>query len=212
MAGAQDSGGYGVELPGKISAEHARRRRATAEQGSGVTRVRPGWGRRGHLHPDGLDGLHGNAALAQMELEVKRERITDSVATGRAAGKDQGGRRRTFTDSPIRSTLRLLEAGGHPGGTGPRDVPGHPVPADPGAPRACCLSEWYRVVSAGHRRARLEERVGTTTDRGGVSPATGDAPPRSVVKWWRGASARNPFLRWVWAQLLVRVAAVASSG
>lgn len=33
------------------------------------------------------------AALAQMELEIKRERITDSVAKRRAAGKDLGGRR-----------------------------------------------------------------------------------------------------------------------
>jgi hypothetical protein len=31
------------------------------------------------------------ATLAPMELEIKRERITDSVATRRAAGKDLGG-------------------------------------------------------------------------------------------------------------------------
>jgi DNA invertase Pin-like site-specific DNA recombinase len=31
------------------------------------------------------------AALAQMELEIKRERITDSVTKRRAAGKDLGG-------------------------------------------------------------------------------------------------------------------------
>src|SRR5699024_8372076 len=36
------------------------------------------------------------AALAQMELDIKRERITDSVAKRRAAGKDLGGRRRAF--------------------------------------------------------------------------------------------------------------------
>ena len=51
------------------------------------------------------------AALAQMELEIKRERITDSVAKRRAAGKDLGGRRRIFTDSQIRNALRLIEAG-----------------------------------------------------------------------------------------------------
>jgi DNA invertase Pin-like site-specific DNA recombinase len=51
------------------------------------------------------------AALAQMELEIKRERITDSVAKRRAAGKDLGGRRPTFTDSQIRNALRLIEAG-----------------------------------------------------------------------------------------------------
>ena len=50
------------------------------------------------------------AALAQMELEIKRERITDSVSNRRAAGKDLGGRRaRTWVgggnDSPTaRST------------------------------------------------------------------------------------------------------------
>jgi DNA invertase Pin-like site-specific DNA recombinase len=51
------------------------------------------------------------AALAQMELEIKRERITDSVAKRRAVGKDLGGRRQTFTDSQVRSALRLIESG-----------------------------------------------------------------------------------------------------
>ena len=51
------------------------------------------------------------AALAQMELEIKRERITDSVAKRRAAGKDLGGRRPTFTDSQIRNALRLIDSG-----------------------------------------------------------------------------------------------------
>ena len=36
-------------------------------------------------------------ALAQMELEIKRERIRDSVAKRRSAGKDLGGRRMQFT-------------------------------------------------------------------------------------------------------------------
>ncbi|MFI7744492.1 recombinase family protein [Kocuria rhizosphaericola] len=51
------------------------------------------------------------AALAQMELEITRERITDSVAKRRAAGKDLGGRRQTFTDRQIRNALRLIESG-----------------------------------------------------------------------------------------------------
>jgi len=51
------------------------------------------------------------AALTQMELEIKRERITDSVAKRRAAGKDLGGCRQTFTDSQIRNALRLIESG-----------------------------------------------------------------------------------------------------
>lgn len=51
------------------------------------------------------------AALAQMELEIKRERLTDSIAKRRAAGGDLGGRRQQFTESQIRSARRLIEAG-----------------------------------------------------------------------------------------------------
>ena len=51
------------------------------------------------------------AALAQMELEIKRERITDSVSKRRAAGKDLGGRRIQFTEGQIRNARRLVEAG-----------------------------------------------------------------------------------------------------
>ena len=51
------------------------------------------------------------AALAEMELEIKRERITDSIAKRRAAGGDLGGRRQQFTDSQIRSARRLIETG-----------------------------------------------------------------------------------------------------
>lgn len=51
------------------------------------------------------------AALAQMELEIKRERISDSVTKRRAAGKDLGGRRPQYTDSQIRNAQRLITAG-----------------------------------------------------------------------------------------------------
>lgn len=51
------------------------------------------------------------AALAQMELEIKREGITDSVAKRRAAGRDLGGRRPTFTDSQVENARRLIDAG-----------------------------------------------------------------------------------------------------
>ena len=61
------------------------------------------------------------AALAQMELEIKRERITDSVAKRRAAGKDLGGRRQTFTDSQIRNAVRLVD-GGEPATQVARDL------------------------------------------------------------------------------------------
>lgn len=51
------------------------------------------------------------AALARTEPETERERITDSVVERRAAGKDLGGRRPTFTDSQIRNALRLIDSG-----------------------------------------------------------------------------------------------------
>lgn len=41
------------------------------------------------------------SALAQMELEVKRERIRDSVAKRRAKGGDLGGRRVKLTDDQV---------------------------------------------------------------------------------------------------------------
>lgn len=46
------------------------------------------------------------AALAQMELEIKRELIKR-----RAAGKDLGGRRQQFSDSQISNARRLIDAG-----------------------------------------------------------------------------------------------------
>lgn len=51
------------------------------------------------------------AALAQMEHEIKRERVTDSISKRRAAGHDLGGRPQRITDSQIRSAVRLVEAG-----------------------------------------------------------------------------------------------------
>lgn len=51
------------------------------------------------------------AALAQMEHEIKRERVTDSIAKRRAAGLDLGGRPRRITDSQIRNAIRLVESG-----------------------------------------------------------------------------------------------------
>ena len=52
------------------------------------------------------------SALAQMEHEIKLERITDSIAKRRASGDDLGGRPRVVTDSQIRSAQRLIDAGG----------------------------------------------------------------------------------------------------
>lgn len=51
------------------------------------------------------------AALAQMELAIKKERVGDSVSKRRAAGLDLGGRRQAFTDRQIRSAAHLIEKG-----------------------------------------------------------------------------------------------------
>ena len=61
------------------------------------------------------------AALAQMELEIKRERITDSVTKRRAAGSDLGGRPAAFTDSQIQNAARLIK-GGQPASQVARDL------------------------------------------------------------------------------------------
>jgi DNA invertase Pin-like site-specific DNA recombinase len=61
------------------------------------------------------------AALAQMEHEIKRERVTDSIIKRREAGKDLGGRPRRVTDSQIRTAVRLVQ-GGEPAAQVARDL------------------------------------------------------------------------------------------
>lgn len=51
------------------------------------------------------------AALAQMELDIKRERITDSVSKRRAAGRDLGGPREKFTRAQLEKALKLIDSG-----------------------------------------------------------------------------------------------------
>lgn len=51
------------------------------------------------------------AALAQMEHEIKRERVTDSIKKRRDAGLDLGGRPRRVSDSQIRNAIRLVDSG-----------------------------------------------------------------------------------------------------
>ncbi|WP_298037270.1 recombinase family protein [uncultured Microbacterium sp.] len=51
------------------------------------------------------------AALAQMEHEIKRERVLDVVSKRREAGLPLGGRPRRVTDSQIRSALHLVKNG-----------------------------------------------------------------------------------------------------
>lgn len=54
------------------------------------------------------------AALAQMELDIKRERMRDSIAKRRAAGGDLGGARERYSDSQIQKAARLIESGESP--------------------------------------------------------------------------------------------------
>ena len=61
------------------------------------------------------------AALGQMEHEIKRERVVDSIAKRREAGKDLGGRPQLISDSQIRSALSLIE-GGTPAAQVARDL------------------------------------------------------------------------------------------
>jgi DNA invertase Pin-like site-specific DNA recombinase len=61
------------------------------------------------------------AALAQMEHDIKRERIIDSVNKRRDAGRDLGGRPQSVTDSQIRSAIRLVD-GGDPAAQVARDL------------------------------------------------------------------------------------------
>jgi DNA invertase Pin-like site-specific DNA recombinase len=89
------------------------------------------------------------AALGQMEHKIKRERVVDSIAKRRDAGKNLGGRPRIITESQIRSALRLVEDG----------EPAAHVARDLGTSRATL-----------YRRARaLEPLPRTSADESGQS-------------------------------------------
>jgi DNA invertase Pin-like site-specific DNA recombinase len=81
------------------------------ERGAGLRVLKLGGGDVDTSTPMGSMLFSVMAALAQMELEIKRERIRDSVAKRRAAGNDLGGRRPVFTDSQVRMAIQLLDAG-----------------------------------------------------------------------------------------------------
>ena len=55
-----------------------------------------------------------------MELDIKRERVVDSIAERREAGKDLGGRPQLITGSHIRDARRLI--GGEAATTVSRDL------------------------------------------------------------------------------------------
>ena len=96
----------GRSTPNMLGFAEALRRR-----GAGLRVLDLGGGDVDTHTPMGSMAFTVMAALAQMELEIKRERITDSVAKRRAAGKDLGGRRATFTDFQVRNAVRLIDSG-----------------------------------------------------------------------------------------------------
>ncbi len=51
------------------------------------------------------------AAPPQIEFQIERKRITDSLSKRQAAGEDLGGRRQAFTDSQVANAARLIDAG-----------------------------------------------------------------------------------------------------
>lgn len=51
------------------------------------------------------------ATLAQIEDEIKSERVTDSINKRRVAVKDLGGRPRRITGSQIQNAIRLIASG-----------------------------------------------------------------------------------------------------
>jgi DNA invertase Pin-like site-specific DNA recombinase len=80
-------------------------------RGVGLRVLNLGGGDVGTSTPMGSMVFTVMAALAQMEIDIKRERIGDSVSKRRAAGKDLGGRRPVITDSQIRNAIRLIDNG-----------------------------------------------------------------------------------------------------
>ena len=91
------------------------------ERGAGLRVLNLGGGNVDTSTPMGSMLFTIMAALAQMEHDIKRERIVDSIAKRREAGRDLGGRPRRVTDSQIRSALRLIQ-GGEPTAQVARDL------------------------------------------------------------------------------------------
>jgi DNA invertase Pin-like site-specific DNA recombinase len=81
------------------------------DRGAGLRVLNLGGGDVDTSTPVGAMVFTVMSALAQMEHEIKRERIVDSISKRRAAGKDLGGRPRRITDSQIRNALRLVQSG-----------------------------------------------------------------------------------------------------
>jgi len=80
-------------------------------KGSGLRMLDLGGGDVDAHTPMGWMVFNVMVALVQPEPRITRERLTDSVAARRAAGRDLGGRPRISTDSRIRNASRLIDAG-----------------------------------------------------------------------------------------------------
>lgn len=91
------------------------------ERGAGLRVLNLGGGDVDTATPIGSMLFTIMAALAQMELDIKRERVIDSINKRRAAGHDLGGRPQRITDSQIRSAISLVE-GGDPAAQVARDL------------------------------------------------------------------------------------------
>ncbi len=175
---------------GSVDAEHAGLRPATTERGAGAE---PGGGDVDTATPVVFAVM---AARDQMKSKSRRERITDSVAERRAAGKDLGGRRQTFIDSQIRSAVRPIEGG----------EPTTQVPRDPGKSRATLCRRTRGLPVASIRASMSPRRVGVpahSTD----SYCPGAVPDCSFSSWVGktrrppvapGASSVTPS-SWTWA-------------
>lgn len=81
------------------------------DRGAGLRVLNLGGGEVDTASPMGAMIFTVMAGLAQMELDIKRERINDSVTKRRAAGKDLGGRRRSVPDARIRYAQDLISKG-----------------------------------------------------------------------------------------------------
>lgn len=81
------------------------------DRGAGLRVLNLGGGDVDTATPMGSMMFTVMAALAQMEHDIKRERITDSIRKRREDGRDLGGRPRRITDSQIRSAIRLVDGG-----------------------------------------------------------------------------------------------------
>lgn len=81
------------------------------DRGAGLRVLNLGGGDVDTATPMGSMMFTVMAALAQMEHDIKRERITDSIRKRREDGRDLGGRPRRITDSQIRNAIRLVDGG-----------------------------------------------------------------------------------------------------